>query len=201
MKSPILLDRYLKRLAVTLGIEEGSLLEELKKLKSKRTGYSKTEPESWSGAESGKRAVQKKEPPAETLLLGLLIQDPSYWVQLEKTFPGFSCSGEKTRAVFSVFESLLRGGKRHEFSISMLMNRLHDDSLKTFVSELLLISWSSEEDRNRVFQDCIQRFRDVEHHAKLKQLRDEIAKAEELGDQNLVLKTMKVYQELLGQNN
>ena len=81
------------------------------------------------------------------------------------------------------------------------MNRLKEELLKSFVSELLLISWSSEEDRNRVFQDCIQRFRDVEHHAKLKQLRDEIAKAEELGDQNLVLKTMKVYQELLGQNN
>lgn len=204
MKSPVLLDRYLKRLAITLGVEEGSLRQELKKLKVKR--FPKAAGEPWEELES--RPVTsspfsgRKEPPLETLLLSLLIQHPSYLTRFKESFPDYSFFGEKSRAVFSVLEGLIGNEKKQAFSISTLMNRLNDESLKNFVSELsvILSGSGSEEDHARAFEDCLERLTERRRHERLKVLRGEIAKAEELGNSEQVLKAVKAYQELLSKS-
>src|SRR3989338_8439402 len=74
IKSPVLVDRYLKKLAVTLGVEEGSLRSELNKLKLRQDSLRSAHPEVKLAAEQ----AQKIEPQIEKILLSLMLHYPPY---------------------------------------------------------------------------------------------------------------------------
>ncbi|OGW86192.1 MAG: DNA primase [Omnitrophica bacterium RIFCSPHIGHO2_02_FULL_46_11] len=197
IKSPVLVDRYLKRLAVTLGVEEGSLRSELNKLKNKQSSLHVRQAELKS--KSSTPQTKKVEPAAEKLLLALMIHCPPYIRTFLELFPGYSFLGEKTREIFYSFCRMAQNEDDTKLSASKLLNRLKSEELKTFASELLMIEWTSNDDREQAFQDAIRTLKKQEHEIQLRTLRQQISKAEEAGDQESLLKYMKAYQELLGQ--
>lgn len=192
IKNPVLLDRYLKKLAANLGVQEGSLRSELQKMKTK-PGYSEQTP--------AKQPVrtQKKEPSFETNLLSLFVQFPAYVQQFREVFPNYSFSGERTKEAFRILEESLRKQDQRSYSRSFLMNRVSDETLKSFISELLLLTWETEDERDRAFQDCMRKLKEIERDDRLKYLRNEIARAEALGNQEMVVKAVKAYQSFLNQ--
>ncbi len=190
IKNSVLLDRYLKKLAVNLGVQESSLRTELQKIKSRRP-YGEVSEAKPAGAQA-----MKKEPSFELNLMSLFIQYPDYFSKFKEAFPTYEFSSERTRGIFQTLETSLQQETRPP-SAAQLMNRLPNEGLKTFASELCLTSWEQESSREQVFRDCVGRIRELEKAERLAQLRNEIAQAEELGDQARVLKAVKAYQTLL----
>ena len=197
IQSPVLVDRYVKRLAAVLGVEESSLRLELNKLKTKQ-GSSKI---SQAASSLSARAPVKSEPPVEKLLLSLVLHYPPYLRTLRDLFPNFAFSGEKTRALFDVLVQVTGDLSESQTSSSRLLNRVTDESLKVFATELLMMEWQSGEDREHAFQEAVRSIRGHERAEQLQVLRTQISKAEETGQQELVLKYMKEYQELLRPKN
>ncbi len=196
IQTPVLVDRYLKKLAVTLGVEEGSLRSELNKLKVKQGGVAKL-----TLREAKPILVAKKteQPPVEKLLLSLMIHYPSYIRMFLELFPNYAFLGDKTREIFNLFCQIIRESDETKLSASQLLNRIKEEGLKIFVSELLMNEWSSGDDREQAFQDAIRTLKMQERAGRLRTLRNQISQAEEAGDQDLVLKYMKTYQEMLVQ--
>lgn len=197
IKNPVLVDRYLKRLAVTLGVEEGSLRSELGKLKTRQSVLKGVR----STSKSAAGEVKKTEPPAEKLLLALALHYPAYLRLFLEEFPDYAFAGEKTKELAGLLSRVFQEYDEKEMSTSKLLNRVADPELKSFASELLIMDWNSEGDRDHTFYDLLQTFRTQKRAGQLKTLRHQISQAEESGDQDLVLKYMKVYQGLLTSNN
>ena len=195
IKSPVLVDRYLKRLAVTLGVEENSLRIELGKLKAKQ-GTLKS---SQVTRKLNVAVIKKTEPQIEKLFLSLMLHYSPYIRAFQETFPNFSFIGERTREVFALFSQLTREYDDVQLSTSKLLNRIKQETLKNFASELLMMEWGSGEDRERFFQELVRSLKIQEREGYLKALRNQISQAEDAGNHELVLKYMKTYQEMLGQ--
>lgn len=191
IKSPVLTDRYLKKLAVTLGVEEGSLRTELQKLKSKQ--FQRQSPVEFRLSQ---KEVKKMEPPAEKLLISLVFHYPPYFQIFKELFPNYVFTGDKTKEIFDLCDHLLRD-QSSKITASQLLNRIQNVPLKNYVSEVLLMDWSTGEDRETVFQDLIKKFKMQERDQRLLALRYQISQAEEIGDQDAILKFMKAYQTIL----
>lgn len=191
IKSPVLTDRYLKKLAVTLGVEEGSLRTELQKLKSKQ--FQRQSPVEFRLSQ---KEVKKMEPPAEKLLISLVFHYPPYFQIFKELFPNYVFTGDKTKEIFDLCDHLLRD-QSSKIIASQLLNRIQNVPLKNYVSEVLLMDWSTGEDRETVFQDLIKKFKMQERDQRLLALRYQISQAEEIGDQDAILKFMKAYQTIL----
>ncbi|MBI1978155.1 MAG: DNA primase [Candidatus Omnitrophica bacterium] len=196
IKSPVLADRYLKRLAVTLGVEEGSLRSELVKLKAKQQSFKSGQVERHEIVVN----VRKSEPQLEKLFLSLMLHYPPYIRTFLEVFPEFSFTGEKTRELFNLFAQLVRECDENQLSTSKILNRIKDENLKVFASELVMMEWGAQkEDRERFFQELVHALKTQQFAGHLKMLRNQITQAEEAGDQESVLRYMKAYQDLLAQ--
>lgn len=191
IKSPVLTDRYLKKLAVTLGVEEGSLRTELQKLKSKQS-------QKQSSIESRlpQKEIKKTEPPTEKLLVSLVFHYPPYFQIFKELFPNYTFTGERTKEIFDLCSHLL-GDQSSKMTASQLLNRIQNVPLKNYISELLLMDWSTGEDRETAFQDLVKKFKIQERDQRLLALRYQISQAEEVGDHDAILKFMKAYQNML----
>lgn len=190
IKSPVLTDRYLKKLAVTLGVEEASLRAELLKLKSKQS-----QKPSFSELRPFQKETRKAEPPAEKMLISLIFQDPSYFQMFKELFPNYVFVGDRTKEIFDLCGHLLQT-LNSKITASQLLNRIQKAPLKNYVSELLLTEWRVE-DREAAFQDLVKKIKGQERDQRLLSLRNQISQAEEMGDQDAILKFMKAYQNML----
>lgn len=195
IQNQVLLDRYLKKLALNLGVAEASLREELKKLQNKY----KRRPEAGTVMnESISRGLPShKEPNHERLLASLIFQNPRYLGQLKQTFPDFSFSGDQLQALTQHLETYLGEVGVNQYQFVRLMARIQDDQLKSYAAALTAEGLDHEPDRDRAFQDCLSKLREENRQSKLKSLQREIAKAEQKGDQALIAKAVKVYQDYL----
>ena len=137
------------------------------------------------------------EPQIEKLFLSLMLHYPPYIRAFEEMFPNYSFSGDKEREIFTVFSRAVREYDDMQLTTSKLLNRIAREDLKNFASELLMMEWGNGEDRERFFQELIHSLKNQEREGYLKALRNQISQAEEAGNQDLVLKYMKVYQEAL----
>ena len=189
IKSPVLVDRYLKKLALTLGVEEASLRSELNKLKVKQQTKPVFQEETVS------REAQKAEPAVEKLLISLILHYPPYFHLFTELFPDYSFVGERSRKIFQLCGQILN--RQERFSATQLLARIQEAPLKDYASELLLVEWPSGGDRETAFQDVVRTIRNSEREGKLRDLRNQISRAEQAGDQNALLRYMKEYQELL----
>jgi len=191
IKNPVLVDRYLKKLAVTLGVEEASLRTELQKLKTKQS----PKHSSFESKPSQKEA-KKNEPPTEKLLVGLIFHYPPYFRVFKELFPNYLFIGERTKEIFEWCDRIL-DDQNSKITASQLLNRIQNPALKNYVSELILMEWSTGEDREAAFQDLVKKFKSQERDQRLLSLRNQISQAEEMGDQDAILKFMKEYQNML----
>ncbi len=196
IQNPVLVDRYLKKLAAVLGVEEHSLRSELVKLKSKQKSQALSA-ERPQVPISQRPQWKEKDPPVETLLLSLLLYDPSRLETFSSLFPDFIFTGAVAGEVFNLLKTTSPAGKNN-FSLSKLMNKTDSEALKAFITRLTVMGDFSAEDQEQAFQDCLRKIKSEGRDLRLRQMRSQIARAEEMGDQDSVQALMRSYQELLG---
>ena len=188
IQNPVLLDRYLKKLAANLGVDERSLRSELQKLQSKKETSRET-------PRTPPEAKPSTEPIYEKLILALIMHYPPHLDEFRDALPAYQFQGRKTKELFQLLnEYMSKSGE--DFSGARFLNRIKDHLLKTFASELLVMEWSGQ-DRERGFRDCLHKMQQVQIDSRLKELRHQITRAEEVGDQSAVGILMREYQDLL----
>ncbi|MBI4387792.1 MAG: DNA primase [Candidatus Omnitrophica bacterium] len=191
IKNQVLLDRYLKKLAGSLGVEERSLKIELEKLKAKKVTRSSNALEV-----STRSAASSPILPYEKLILTCLLQNPSYLEKLLEALPTYEFENEQAREFFEILRRQI--SERAElFSSTHLMNELKDDRLKVFATELLVSELPEGEALEQVFQDCLAKIEQVLLDKELKEIKHRIQQAERDKDLPLVNQLLQDYQGLL----
>ncbi len=190
VNSQVLLDRYLKKLAGTLGVEERSLRFELEKLKSKTSVQRRSQ---ISQAQSVPNRAP--DPPNEKMMLALILERPDYLNEFKEALPNYQFQGERTRELFQLITDHTAKNPR-PFSSSGFINQIRDGHLKTFASELMIMEWNDEAIK-RSFRDCLKKIRQVIVSNQLRELQNRIARAEGSGDLGLVTTLIQEYKELL----
>lgn len=176
---------YLNKLADRLNIEEGILLQELRKVV--QTGRRKLDkPESMSGVTKGS-AIQL----AEKMLIQLMIYYPS----TKQSVLAKLNSDDFTSSVYAkIFNTLQGGGTTdEEVDIASLMDQLEDEAAKTFVSSVAM-EHEHFENVERVAFDCIKAIQRNKLKARLKDLQSRIKSTSDkqaLSEYEKLIKTMK----------
>ena len=190
VKNPVLLDRYLRKLAGALGVDENSLRTELLNLK-KKTGEREKKLTEKSAAPAGSRI-----PEEEVLLLGLMMEDPSLReTAFQELSESFFREGA-TRRLFRMLETL--EPSKQGTGCSRVLNRLEDEDFKARLTASSALDWTAE-DRQKAFQDCLAKLKLRQVKKRLDELRRDIAQAERAGDQARAGAIVKEYQTLLRQ--
>ncbi len=190
IKNPVLLDRYLRKLAGSLGVEENSLRSELGKLLKKTSGQVRPA----AAAEQAPKAASKA-PREEILLLALAVEDPRMReILMEET----QVEDFSDRSLYEFYQIIGEGSQSAAaaFSWPRLLQRLQNDEVRQSVLSYLSQDWSAEE-KEKVFRDCLKTLKNRQLDRRREELRRSIAKAEREGNQDRILSLAREYQELL----
>jgi DNA primase len=188
VKSPILVDRYLKRLAKLLGVGEGSLRNELGKFQQKGKGR-EAPPNALSEAKP-----QKVEHPEEEILIALLLEEPELWEKGGKTLSLEEFRSLGGREVFQILKESRESGT--PIAYHRVLNRLGDESTKQSIIAHSLKDLSAEE-REKAFRDCFRKIRQRQKSEQLAKLRKAILEAEGGGEKEKVSELLHEYRALL----
>ncbi len=192
VKSLILLDRYLKKLAATLGVEESSLRRELGKLQVRKQSGALLSEEQRKQQEP---LLASNEPTHEKIILALILSHPPFYDELRNALPYYEFRGKKTRELFGALsEQIAR--EPAGFSSRRFLAAIREPALQSFASQLMIMEWG-EGEKERAFWDCLSRMKQVLLDVKLEELRKQIGRAEEMGDQESVVPLVEEYRRLL----
>lgn len=187
IKNPVLLDRYLRRLAASLGVDENSLRSELMKLK-KKTG------ESFRARNSKPVSRQSSiEADDEILLLWLAIEDKQYRGMLFEEFTGEDFVDGEYRDLFNALHRM--DEENQQVTWPAVLNRLKGERFKERLVAASSLEWGADE-KQKAFTDCIKKNRQKKVERRLDDLRRSIARAEQEGNLSQVGAFVKEYQAL-----
>lgn len=195
VKNTVLLDRYLRKLAGALGIEENSLRLELQKLSKKMAGQSGAQvPKSPSKAE-GFEAMSHSD---EWMALYLAMENSRFAEKVFSElhvadFADYSCG-----RVFQILENEYQQSKKIMWP--QILQRFQDEKIKEKLVGLSALEMTSEE-KEKSFQDCLKRIKQRKLDGHLSALRREIAKAELEKNREKLDFFLKQYRELLQNPN
>ena len=191
MKSPILLDRYLKRLAGLLGIGETSLRNKLAEIQQKI----RPSKEFSSNLSSSILPVMSSFP-EEGTLVALLLEETSFWEKGGEVLSDEDFKHPAAREAFQILKENRKTESSHSYQ--HLFNRLQDESIKSFVVAHSMREWTAK-DKERAFLDCLRKIRQKRVDEKLEKLRRAIAHAEKDGEKIKITNLLEEYRSLLGQ--
>ena len=200
MRNSVLLDRYMKRLALELGVQETSLRSELQKIK----GKTPMEKKGVSEVQTNEKIIEdpkRQKTPDESIehtLVSLFLQYPAYIKMFRLQFPQYEFSGADAGALMKLLETWMAEKHEAEYKVSQLMPRISEPELQSFAARLVQIHWDSEADRDTAVNDCMNKLLDIKRHKELEQLKLNIERAEAGGDEKQVLAALKAYQSFLG---
>ncbi|MBI3312955.1 MAG: DNA primase [Candidatus Omnitrophica bacterium] len=187
VKNPVLLDRYIKRLAGVLGVEEMSLRTEFSKLQKK----SSPTPSKSAAAPKAERSKVDALSQDEILLLSLMADD----VEIREASSGeLSHSDFKDSELSAIFKTL--SSITEQTSSLQVLNRLENESLKERMIACLAMDWTSEK-KKRAFKDCLWRIKNRQLENRLEELRRLIARAETDQDSAKLTHLVTEYRDLL----
>jgi len=190
IKSPILLDRYLKRLAGLLGVGEDSLRKELNARQQKaRSGTRFVSPPTV-------RTVSLTTYPEEETLISLLLDEARLWEAAEASLTLEDLRHPALREVYQVLRENHRSGKAVAYS--QVLNRIEDESLKAFIAAHSLTELTPQE-KEKGFYDCLRKIKQKRKGERLEQLRRAIADAEGGGENERVEDLLAEYRALLAE--
>ncbi|MDP3919716.1 MAG: DNA primase [Candidatus Omnitrophota bacterium] len=191
VKQPILLDRYLRILSGTLGVDENSLRTELAKLR-KRT-QSRGQTLGTNTASPQKQSVRAED---EILLVSLMLLENRF---CEMAMGQIEVNEFEDKAAAGVFQMLCSMHEKGEdLSWNRVLNRISDGGLKERIIASSTVSLDDRE-MNKAFSDCVKKVKKKQVAKRLDALRQEIAKAEKAGKVELVSAYVQEYQSLLQQ--
>ncbi len=194
IQSSVLLDRYLKRLASSLGVDERSIRQEFSKLQSKGKMMRQGEPA--QPAQPAQPKVTTSELAYEKVMLAILLQYPQLLESFRYELPDYEFQGRQSRELFQLLGHQISKNPE-QFSSVKFLGQVTDAVLRRFVSELAVSEWS-ESEAERAFRDCLQKMKHVTKETQLKELRNKISRAEEIRDHKAVDQLMQEYKQLLG---
>lgn len=188
IKNSLVLDRYLKRLAFLLRVEESSLRKRLSDLREKRRD--RTSLTSSSSVKSSSFQF-----PEEVTVVALLLEEPSLFDKAGALSQGdFKHPG--ACEAFQILKECHDSGTN--VAHSRALNRLGDESIKSFVSSFCLVEMKPEE-REKAFLDCVRKMKDKRKNEKLERLRQAISQAEGGGQKEKLSQLLNEYRTLLAQ--
>ncbi len=193
VKSPVMIDRYLNRLASSLGVEAVSLRQELQKIKSK------TEKRPAAPTVSSIKGVVDSAPIKNEILLVSLLMDSreirDLWIS-EVDPQDF-----KHPVLKKLVENIHRvHAERQDKTWLQWMDQIDSEELRSKMVTALDFE-SSMEEKKKSFQDSFSQLRKWKHTARLEELRKNIIQAERSGSEEALQAYMVEYQELLKSKN
>lgn len=197
IQNPVLTDRYLRRLAGSLGVDEASLRSELTKLKKKQEKPGAKS----ASAPSVPSAAPKKNPtvvvspfaPDELLLLALAIEEASLRRKLLETCEEADFQSPQSRELFHRLTSL--EAEKRTIDWPKILTRTDDAAFKEKLTAYLLLEWDRTQ-KMRAFEDCMGHMKAKKLERRLEELRRSIAKAEREGNTALIGEYAREYQTL-----
>jgi len=194
IKNPILLDRYLKKLAGSLGVGEATLRERLSELQKKRE---RTAGETTAKAPSVSRSIIPSFP-EEGILLALLLEDAVLWEKGAEALSVDDFRHPAAKEAFQIFKQNRATGSSSAYQ--KLFNRLEEESIKSFVAAHSIRELTPNE-REKAFSDCLKKVKRRRIEEKLEKLRRAIADAEGTGEKSRLEGLLDEYRSLLIQRS
>lgn len=189
IKNDILLDRYIRRLAAALGIDEVSIKRELGKLqerfKRKDSGLPEAEP---SGPQGPKKFTD------DVLLVSLALDDDHARKRIMEEVSETEVEEEWARELLRAMN--LNPEMAQSLSLSQFLNKLTNENARRMLLELAAMEWSSET-REKALEDILTRIHKKKTSNRLKELRRRISLAEHEGDVDSLSRYAREYQELM----
>ncbi|MBI4115047.1 MAG: DNA primase [Candidatus Omnitrophica bacterium] len=190
IKSSLLLDRYMKKLAKLLGVGEASLRNELVIFQQKIRSRERSIVSQVTSKPLG------NEYPEEWTLISLLLEEPSFWEKEGTSLSSEDFKHPRAREVFQILERLTASGK--EIGYSQVFNRLEEESVKSFIAAYSLTELT-QKDKEKAFSDCLRKLKQRRVEERLEKLRQAIVDAEEGGEKGKVTELLQEYRLLLTQ--
>jgi len=190
VRNEVLLDQYINRLSVVLGVQAESIRRELEKLKAKLT------PQNEKRGTAGLEPAVKSRGGAEQdefALLSVLLTDPALIEKVAEELDPSEFLDEGARQVFSLLVEISRSGEK--ISLAVILKKIQDEHLK---SRLLEASFFDLDElaRLKAIDDCIRSIRQKHFRKKKSELQIRIKEAESRGMEGEVNQLMKEIQSL-----
>lgn len=190
IENPVLLDRYLKRLASSLGVEEGSLRIELDKLKKKAANRMAPSAEV-SPAPKPLEPVKASQASEEVILILIALEDKRLrQVIFDQLTEGDFLEGP-VREAFRKLTEMRNGGE--DIVWPQVLNRLENELLKQKLVAVSSLEWT-EDEKNQALDDCFKTLHKKRNQKRLEELRRLISKADQERDSARMGEFMKEYQ-------
>ena len=192
IKSPILLDRYLKRLAGLLGVGEASLRKELS------TRQQKGNSQMITAVRRPSTPVVWSQYPEEGTLISLLLDEVKFLEGVESSLSTEDFRHPAAREVFQILTESRRSGTGVAYA--QVLNRLEDESTKSFITAHSLAELTPQ-DKEKAFLDCVRKIKQKRLEERLERLRRAITDAEGFGESEKVTGLLEEYRSLLTQKS
>lgn len=190
VRNEVLLDQYINRLSMVLGVQSDSIRRELDKLRAKLARPEGPE-------KGGEPQKEKKEGGAENdefILLSVLFSDPALIEKVQEELSAEDFLDPGARQVFSLLGELNRSGRK--VTLTSVLDRGDDERLKSRLRESSFFDMD-EISRHKAVDDCIRSMRQKKIKKNLNDLQLKIREAESRGRGEQVLEYMKEYQALM----
>jgi len=171
-KNAVLRSEYIKRLAEELSIKEEPLLEELGKFKAKQPRTDVKFPD---------KKEQLMINPTEKLLINLMLEEDELARRIRQELEPADFQDKRISRLVSLIFDFIEQGKAIE--PSKLLNYLDDKESLEYICESAFKSEVSEENKEKVVNDCIKVIKNKRVFLRRQRLQEEIRIAEGLGDE------------------
>lgn len=193
IKSPVLIDRYLRQLGQALGIDENSLRSELQRLRNQPGGRA-------AGGHSDESALpklagrQENLKSAEALMWGLAFGENQFRALLFQEISEEDLREKESKRLFRHLKDKIDISEA--WDLARLLPHLNDEAFKKELTASSLFEWEPA-DKPKAFKDSLTYIKKQRFNRRLIELRQDIAEAERLGEHERVLSLTQDYQSLL----
>ncbi|MDD5431817.1 MAG: DNA primase [Candidatus Omnitrophica bacterium] len=189
-KNSIIKAEYINRLSEEIGIGEEHILEELGKIKAPASRFEPVK-------EVSKRNLQIN--PTERLLIKLMLEEKNLIDKLRNTLAPDDFQDQRVSKIVSTMFELFEKGKNIE--TSSLMQHFNDVDIDQILCESLFLPELSMDSKEKVADDCVKRLKEEKVKLKKKNLHNEIARAQKLGDEQRLSELTEEFHNLIKKFN
>ncbi len=190
VKNPVLLDRYLSRMASNLRVETASLREQLAKMRTRSRDAAPAAPE----MSAQKKALKPSEFQEEILLLSLMMDDREICDSAANEISADIFQEEEIRRLFERIYLVRQSGGPKNWP--EWLDLIPHEALKEKIISVLDFEWSSE-DKKKAYRDCRDQMKKKNRLRRLEDLRRKIMDAERAGDPEGMRAWTQEYQKLI----
>lgn len=194
IKNPVLLDRYLRQLGQTLGVDENSLRAEMQRGAQTRMNAGTERNAAVSPVAAAVNARSRNRQSAEALMWGLAFDEPGFREMLFREIAEDDLQQRESRKLFRYLKD--KADAPEHWSLTRLMPHLQDEGFREELTGVTLFEWTPE-DKPKAFRDSLAAIKRQRREQRLIELRRGIADAERQGEHQALIALTQEYQTLL----